>query len=101
MHEKERFGDYNHYAATILSRAFCQGRVSAYASTVSLNRALIFLYAHFELFDVAEVIFTHAQRMGLTKNITTLNLRLASALRWNLAPQAISCVAEGITCCIA
>lgn len=86
--EKDAYHDYHRYAADILSWMFEDPVTSRYASTVALNRALIFLYNHPELAGTATLIFDKAQRMSLVYNTTTANLRLGFGIRHNFRSMA-------------
>lgn len=86
--------DYNRYAADLLVCAFSDPVKSTFASTVALNRALSFLNPHFELFDAAKLIYTHGHRMRLVNDVSTMNLRLWRALKWNMADLAMSIVRD-------
>lgn len=92
--EKEIYGDYNRYAADLLSKAFSDPRPSIYASTVALNRALLFLYNHSELLDAANLVYAHGSRMGLVHDVTTCNIRLKFAIRHNIEHLARATVRE-------
>jgi hypothetical protein len=81
--EKDAYGDYHQYAADILAYLFTDPVKSRYASTVALNRALLFLSHHIDLYHTASLVYAQGRRMSLGRNIATLNLRLAFAVRHN------------------
>lgn len=92
--EKEMTGNYNRYAADLLSNAFSDPSISAHASTVALNRALLFLHNHPDLLDAANLVYAHGSRMALVQNITTCNIRLGYALKHSILHLAHATVLE-------
>jgi hypothetical protein len=82
--EKWLYGDYHQYAADVLCWMFTNPKTSLYASTVALNRALIFFHHCPELLRAAELLYAEGKKRMLVQNVSTMNLRLSFALSHNL-----------------